>query len=98
MDRDNIASYILIAVVLGALIWLVGILITEDAKARAAWEAFKQAHACKLVAHKDSVSSSNTGFALNGNGDVVPVFTTSTEPSQDAWLCDDGITYWKEAR
>lgn len=87
-----------IIALLFALIWLIVYAIKEDAKAQAAWEVFKRDHVCKLVEHRDGTSHTNTGFALSGKGELIPVFTTTSTPAQEAWACNDGVTYWRDAR
>src|SRR5690606_32674180 len=49
------------------------------------WAKFKQEHNCRVVEKRD-------GQATSGGG--VGVFSGSTSP-QTAYLCDDGVTYWK---
>lgn len=48
-----------------------------------AWQEFKPIHHCKIVAHIDSE------WIYTGRG----MGRTSIK---DGWLCDDGITYFKE--
>lgn len=55
------------------------------------WNRFKEEHNCKIVGKKDSTTSIGVGVSSNGSAGPVVV----TNPSQTAWLCDDGITYWK---
>jgi hypothetical protein len=57
------------------------------------WEKFKVEHACKIVEHKDS--STHLDPVLGNDGDTS--FVVRGEDAQDAWQCDDGVTYWKDA-
>lgn len=53
------------------------------------WEAFKLEHECKVVGRKDGQSS----FGTDSGGKTVTMHT-----SQTAWLCNDGVTYWKNGK
>ena len=55
------------------------------------WEEFKLAHHCKIVQKKDS--DAHVGFVVGSKGGFAPIF--SFEDEKTAWLCDDGITYWR---
>lgn len=56
------------------------------------WDAFSQAHHCKLVSHMDGSNALTTGIA--GNGQVVVGSTYI--PGKDGYLCDDGVTYYRD--
>ena len=58
------------------------------------WPAFKAAHNCKVIAKRDGHSNNGVGFTTGGSAAVV----TSQTPDQTAYLCDDGVTYWKNER
>lgn len=51
------------------------------------WEAFKIQHDCKVVGKRDS----QTSYGTDSSGKTITTYT----PSQTAWLCNDGVTYWK---
>lgn len=56
------------------------------------WEEFKIKHNCKKVG--EMAGSVQTGVGVNpSNGQ--PVIVTTSEPSKEGYLCDDGITYWR---
>jgi len=55
------------------------------------WRAFKEAHHCKLVEHIRATSS--TGVGIGPDGKVGTVIVTT--PAKSAFLCDDGVTYWR---
>lgn len=57
------------------------------------WAKFKQEHSCRIVAKRDGQSSSGVGVGVT-NGLSLGVFSGSTSP-QTAYVCDDGVTYWK---
>ena len=59
------------------------------------WETFKAAHNCKVVAKRDC--HSKTGIGVTTRGSVGYIIGDDT-PDQVAYQCDDGVTYWKNAR
>lgn len=74
----------IIAVILIGLAWTGTI---EKQK----WEAFRERHDCKIVGKTDSDVGIGTGITSNGNATT----TTIIIPGKTAWLCDDGVTYWR---
>lgn len=64
-------------------IFLLSLILLCSCKADDDWSAFKTAHNCKIVSKMDSTESFTTGGHLVFN------------PAKDGWLCDDGITYFK---
>jgi hypothetical protein len=83
---DLIAGAFLVSLVALAVASVVA--IVADAKE---WDAFREAHHCKVVAHIRG-DTFNT-FSTNSKGTLV-VGIGST-PSKKGWLCDDGITYYR---
>jgi hypothetical protein len=79
-------------IVVALLIFILGYGFNKMVEERKAWEAFKISHACKLVATK--TSSVGVGTGVTSNGSVAT--TTVIIPGQEAWLCDDGVTYWRD--
>ncbi|ATS91183.1 hypothetical protein RN20_13065 [Xanthomonas phaseoli pv. phaseoli] len=59
------------------------------------WAAFKAAHNCKVIAKRDGHSNDGVGFTTRGS---VAVIAGDRTPDQTAYLCDDGVTYWKNER
>ena len=53
------------------------------------WDIYKVEHHCKVTQKKDG----DSGVGITTNGSVVMTSTSS----QTGWLCDDGITYWKNS-
>ena len=54
------------------------------------WEVFAASHNCKVVERMRA--STSTGFGFVGNK---PGLVTTTNPAKTAYLCDDGVTYWR---
>jgi hypothetical protein len=80
----------LIALTLAA-IGLVALLVYAEAQERQQWEAFRVAHACRIVAKVRGHSDPVYGFDAKGN----TTFSTVTTSDQTGWLCDDGVTYYR---
>lgn len=59
------------------------------------WEVLKIEKNCKVVEKREGHSFSGAG--INTGGHVGVIFGDGT-PSQTAYLCDDGITYWKNEK
>lgn len=72
------------AAIVGGIVWLA----VEEGKE---WNAFKQTHACRKVAHVRGHVQPITGFDSKGN----VTFSTVTTPDKTGWLCDDGVTYYR---
>lgn len=75
-------------VLLIALVILMGVASFHEHKR---WEAFKVAHACKVVGQMDGELV--TGIGSSGGGNAV--MTVGSTSDKLGWLCDDGVTYWK---
>ena len=63
---------------------------------RALEEQFAKAHACEVIGVVDPQTTSTVAIGVdsaNGGTTLVPV--TTTLPSRIGYLCNDGITYWR---
>lgn len=86
MDTDNpIIPCILLAVILCTVV------VVATYYEHQQWSDFAKEHHCKLT--QVANGEVNTGFGIT-NGNLATVVTTS--PRKKAYLCDDGITYWRE--
>lgn len=56
------------------------------------WQQFKIDHHCKIVAHIEGGLTPGIGSSLSGK----LVVTSNFEPNKTGYLCDDGITYYRE--
>ena len=68
-----------------------GLAIYSSIQEAKQWEAFKIAHNCVVVEKKRGTTSIGVGVGSNGTTTVMPI----SNPSQTAWKCDDGVTYWR---
>jgi hypothetical protein len=85
--REKLLWLGLLALVLAMFGGLVALMVADDNQ----WQAYKAAHACKVVAHVTGDVFSTVAPTSNG-GIAVGVGTTS---GKTGWLCDDGITYFR---
>lgn len=82
-------------VVLGvACMGLFGLVIAASIAEEKQWAQFSKSHDCKVTAkvRGDVVVGTGVGFGSKG---AVPIMTTSSTPDKTAYLCNDGITYWR---
>lgn len=87
MDTDNpIILCILLVVILCTVV------VAGKCYEYEQWSDFAKEHHCKLTQVDNG--EVNTGFGITANGNLATVVTTS--PRKKAYLCDDGITYWRE--
>nr|AGH89384.1 hypothetical protein [uncultured bacterium] len=59
------------------------------------WETFKTAHNCKVVGKADGHSNGGVGVTTSGS---VAFIAGDRTPDKTGYLCDDGVTYWKNER
>lgn len=59
------------------------------------WRAFAVKHNCKVVAHKKGQTTTGVGPTIGSNGGVGVTVITGRTRDQVAYLCDDGVTYWR---
>jgi len=69
-------------VAIALLIAIIALSVTEQRN----WETFQLAHSCKVV--EVTSGSISVGYA-NSGVIVLP------QNGKIAWLCDNGVTYWK---
>jgi len=86
------SDYWLIVVGVTVGLGLSALIVVAAASERREWMRFRDAHHCRLIGHMDGSCSTGVGVSSNGSA----VMTTSCDPDKDGWLCDDGMTYWKD--
>jgi len=87
--------FVIGGVLLGCVVAL-WFLISAIAKEEAAWELFAVEHECRIVAHKQGETNIGVGPTFGSGGGTTIITTSSSD--QSAWLCDDGITYWRKSK
>ena len=84
-----------LAVMLVLLVAAIWWQVKRDREEQAAWAVFSQTHGCLIVQRTQAQTHVGSGVGLMSNGKMGVVTTTTTTPAQAAWLCDDGVTYWR---
>ncbi len=93
--RGSIGGPLLVLLAgIGLLVLLIWV-IKADREEQRQWEAFAQAHHCKVTQRMEAVSRTAVGPVVGANGQVSTAVTVSTDPAKVAFSCDDGITYWR---
>lgn len=88
MDSDDIGAIVLIIFICACIALFVYLGIQDDNQ----FEKFKTEHHCKLVAHiKGDITP---GFGVSSSGKTV--MTTNFNSDKNGWLCDDGVTYYRD--
>lgn len=85
-------EWLVMAGLIALLVALVIVIVVASAHEAQRWEAFKLAHSCKIVARMNGELVTGVGSS-SGGGTVVTIGSTS---DQLGWLCDDGVTYWRD--
>lgn len=93
IHRDDLWPVVFIAALIAGMLAVGFFAVRTSAKERAAWIQYRSAHNCRIVAKQDDDVLSGSGVSSSGKA----VFTTTYVPARDGWLCDDGITHWKDA-
>lgn len=91
---DDWPGRLLLALMVGLLLMIPAIIYSAIAEEKN-WQAFSVAHRCKKVAHAKGDVSTGVGYGMTASGQFGPVIVTTTTSDKTAWLCDDGVTYWR---
>lgn len=83
---------ILFIAIITALLVIVGM---EEIEERKQWQNFALEHKCKKVGDIQPHTSVGTGVGMTGNGKTGVMVMNNYEPGKEGFLCDDGITYWR---
>ncbi len=59
------------------------------------WEKFKQDNDCKIIEKREGHSTG--GLGISSSGHVIGMMGDDV-PDQVAYLCKDGVTYWKNEK
>lgn len=94
MDYKPSFDWFGVGLVALAIITLILLTIGSVAAIRAekqSWDEFARDHRCRVVAVQDGRTYVGTGLTADGKMSSTYIY----EPERRAWLCDDGLTYWK---
>lgn len=78
-----------IALLCGVMSVLVVLVLASDQKEQD-WRDFAAEH-CKVIEKREGATTTGVGVSLKGQAGVF----IGGEPDQTGYLCDDGVTYWK---
>jgi len=96
MDKDDMLvvffGAIGVLLISGLVVFSVIEIEKEAEEEDAAWQVFSNQHNCHVIEHRDSQHGHGYTFSTRPGGGTVSV----TIPEQTAYLCDDGVTYWRE--
>lgn len=81
------------ALILSVILLASAVSMTNKSKAEM-WAQFKKDHHCKITEKREGYSSGG-GVGFSTSGHAVFISDTDGAPDQTAYLCDDGVTYWK---
>lgn len=59
------------------------------------WQEFAIQHDCKVTQKIKATTSTGYGYGLMANGQMGTGMITTTTAAKTAYLCDDGVTYWR---
>lgn len=93
MNEDHF-FFALVLTVIAATGVLMFLSVRASSREAQEWEEFAKHHACKVVARKKETVSTGVGPVVGGK-DAGVAFIVNTTPAQTAYLCDDGVTYWR---
>lgn len=87
--EDMWLAYVITAAVVALFALLIYCVILDQER----WQAFATAHHCHVVERMSGDVLTTVAPIIGGNGGVA-VGITST-PDKVAYLCDDGVKYWR---
>ncbi|MCM5935148.1 hypothetical protein M4B29_19800 [Klebsiella pneumoniae] len=75
---------------LGGVISVLVVLVLASDQKEQEWRDWATEH-CKVIEKREGATTTGVGVSLKGQAGVF----IGGEPDQTGYLCDDGITYWK---
>ena len=91
MDTEELVIGGLVA----ACIALIALVVVSSVEEQKRWDAFAVEHKCKVVEYRKGDVLVTTATTINPNGGVSVTPMTTVTPDKRAFLCDDGVTYWR---
>ncbi|MBF8461907.1 hypothetical protein FMJ63_18040 [Klebsiella michiganensis] len=77
-------------VLLGGVISVLVVLVLASEQKEQEWRDWATEH-CKVIEKREGATTTGVGVSLKGQAGVF----IGGEPDQTGYLCDDGVTYWK---
>ncbi|HBV1819871.1 TPA: hypothetical protein MDQ74_001720 [Klebsiella pneumoniae] len=75
---------------LGGVISVLVVLVLASDQKEQEWRDWATEH-CKVIEKREGATTTGVGVSLKGQAGVY----IGGEPDQTGYLCDDGVTYWK---
>ena len=91
IDEERLIIWGIVASIIALLVFAIKLDIEEQRE----WKKFSIDHQCKLTSTTQVSYSTGTRIGITGDGQIGTVVTTNYESGKNAYLCDDGVTYWR---
>ena len=88
--EDKFLFFLLLSILVSGILVVAAIVRSTNQ-----WEEFKITHECEVVAKSTGSTATIVAPMISSNGGVGVGVGTSYEGPKTAWLCNDGITYWR---
>lgn len=59
------------------------------------WQEFVKEHNCKPLAKTETITTYQASASVGPDGAMHPSIRTTTIQGEQAFLCDDGVIYWR---
>jgi hypothetical protein len=59
------------------------------------WETFAKAHDCHIIEHRSGDIDATAAPIVSSKGSVSYAVGVTDTPDKTAYLCNDGVTYWR---
>ncbi|WP_142491011.1 hypothetical protein [Klebsiella pneumoniae] len=83
--------YIIIGLALaGLFVYILALFLSPIYEKEQDWRNWAKEH-CKVIEKREGATTTGVGVSLKGQAGVF----IGGEPDQTGYLCDDGVTYWK---
>ncbi len=73
---------------------LFALLIYSAIQEEKAWQEFSSEQSCVVIEKIEGHTSTGVGVGFVG-GNAGTIVTTTSTPDKTAYLCNDGVTYWR---
>ena len=74
---------------------LIPLMIYASIQEQSEWESFAAEHDCKVVGRMKGDVGVGVGTGIMSNGQIGTGTVVTSTPDKTAYLCDDGVTYWR---
>ena len=89
--KETTAFWLLVVLIVFT-VSTISYVVINDSKA---WGKFSKENNCVIVGKNRGSVQTGLGHGVTMSGKVGVGVVTTISPSKTAWLCDDGVTYWR---